>query len=257
MSGSETKAAFSPYRTAAPTIGPALQRLRSKSFDIYMVAWTSLFAPAVAALLLFGRPPGPTRAFSRLWARGALKGLGWIVGLRYVERFRQHIPKEPCLIVANHQSQWETIAFLILVPNVAIVAKQELLAIPIVGWFLRHSPMIIIERERGGNAIRIMLEESRAALAAGRSVLVFPEGTRKSSNAPVEFQRGIELLYAKLNATVLPVAVDSGRFWGADHPYKRRGTITVSYLDPIAPGLTGAEFARRAEGALQAAISAR
>lgn len=232
-----------------------MQIVRSKLFDAYLVVWTSLFAPAMLALWLAGKPGRPMRIATRVWSRGILVGLRHIVGLSHVERWRDRVPAAPCLIVANHQSEWETIAFLVLVPNVAIVAKRELLRVPIVGWFLQHSPMILIDRDRGTSAMRIMLDESRAALAAGRSVLVFPEGERKAADAPIEFKRGIEILYSKLGATVLPVTVNSGRFWGAGQPYKRAGTITVSYLDPIPPGLAAREFTRRAEGSIQAALA--
>lgn len=232
-----------------------MQSVRSRVFDALLVAWTAMFLPALAVLLVLGRPKGPIRATSRIWAKGILLLLKWMVGLTHVEWGRQNIPTSPCLIVANHQSQWETIAFLTLVPNVAIVAKRELLAIPVMGWFLRHSPMILIDRERGGSAIRHMLSEARKALAQGRPVLIFPEGSRKSVASEIEFKRGIELLYLQLGVTVLPVALDSGRFWGADLPFKNRGAITVSYLPPIEPGLSGSEFIRRAQQAVQGALT--
>lgn len=232
-----------------------MQLIRSRVFDALLVLWTAMFLPALAVLLLCGRPTAPIRATSRVWAKGILLALKWTVGLTHVEQGRQNVPSGPCLIVANHQSQWETIAFLTLVPNVAIVAKRELLAIPVMGWFLRHSPMILIDRERGGGAIRHMLSEARKALAEGRPVLIFPEGGRKSSASQVEFKRGIELLYLQLRVPVHPVALDSGAFWGADHPFKRRGAITVSYLPPIPPGLSGGEFIARAQRAVQDAVS--
>ena len=255
-----------------------MQRIRSHLFDAVLVLWTAMFAPALAVLLICGRPKLPIRATSRVWAKGILVALRWTVGLTHVEHGRHNLPAGPYLIVANHQSPWETtaaaassllgetsaskwafraIAFLSLVPNVAIVAKRELLAIPVMGWFLRHSPMILIDRERGGSAIRHMLSETRKALAQGRPVLVFPEGSRRSVSSDVEFKRGIELLYLQLGVPVLPVALDSGRFWGADTPFKRRGAITVSYLSPIQPGLSGTEFLRRAQRAVQDALSAR
>jgi 1-acyl-sn-glycerol-3-phosphate acyltransferase len=216
-----------------------VQSIRSRGFDALLVAWTAMFLPALVLLLVLGRPTRPIRATSRVWARGILFLLKWTVGLTHVEWGRQNIPDGPCLIVANHQSEWETIAFLTLVPNVAIVAKRELLAVPVMGWFLRHSPMIVIDRERGGSAIRHMLTEARKALAEGRPVLVFPEGSRKSVASDIEFKRGIELLYLQLGVSVVPVALDSGRFWGADLPFKRRGAITVSFLPSIEPGLSG------------------
>lgn len=229
-----------------------MQLLRSKLFDAYLAAWTCLFTPILAGLWLCGSRERAVRLASRLWARGILAGLKRIVGLTYAERGLQNIPGGPCLIVANHQSTWETLAFLVLFPDVAIVAKQELLTIPVFSWFLRKSPMILIDRESGSKAVRKMVDESRAALAQGRSVLIFPEGTRKPVSEPIAFKRGVELLYAKLDCVVLPVALNSGHFWGADCPVKRGGTISVSYLDPIEPGLPGDEFTRRAEQALEA-----
>lgn len=233
-----------------------MQRIRSRVFDAVLVLWTAMFLPALAVLLICGRPRAPIRATSRVWSKGILVALKWTVGLTHVERGRQNIPTGPYLIVANHQSQWETIAFLTLVPNVAIVAKRELGSIPVMGWFLRHSPMILIDRESGGSAIRHMLAEARKALAQGRPVLIFPEGGRKSASSEVEFKRGVELLYLQLGVTVLPVALDSGSFWGSDQPFKRRGSITVSYLPPIQPGLSGREFVRRAQVAVQDALLA-
>jgi 1-acyl-sn-glycerol-3-phosphate acyltransferase len=230
----------------------AMQRIRSKLFDLLLAVWTVLFTPALAILWLCGSPERGVRLASRLWARGVLIGLKWLVGLTYAERGLHNIPDEPCLIIANHQSTWETLAFLILFPDVAIVAKQELLTIPVFSWFLRRSPMILIDRESGPKAVRKMIDESRAALAEGRSVLIFPEGTRKLVSEPVAFKRGVELLYTKLDRVVLPVALNSGHFWGPGRSYKRAGTISVTYLSPIQPGLSGNEFTRRAEELLEA-----
>jgi 1-acyl-sn-glycerol-3-phosphate acyltransferase len=229
-----------------------VQRFRSKLFDLLFAAWTALFLPVLLALWLCGSPERGIRRATRIWAKGILVGLRGVVGLSYVEHGRQNVPDTPCLIIANHQSTWETLAFLVLFPDVAMVAKKDLLTIPVFSWFLRKSPMIVIDRESGSKALRKMIEGSQVALAHGRSVLIFPEGTRKPASAPVEFKRGVELLYAKLNCRVLPVFVNSGSFWAPDARCKRAGTITVSYLSPIEPGLTGAAFIRRAERVLEA-----
>ena len=232
---------------------PPMRRIRSKLFDVALVLWTALFAPAAVALALCGTPERAVRRTARAWARGTLRLLGWCVGLTYVEEGQENIPTEPCLIIANHQSTWETFAFLALVPDVAIVAKQELLGIPVFGWFLRNAPMILIDRESGTKAVRKMVDESRTALAGGRSVLIFPEGTRRSASAKIEFKRGIEILYTRLGCRVLPVSVNSGHFWAPDRPYKRSGTIWVNYLGTIEPGLGGAEFTRQSQAVLDRA----
>ncbi len=227
-----------------------MSRTRSAIFNLYWAAWTGLFAVPLVVLSALGSPAKPIRAFTRLWSRGILFGLRHLVGLTYVEEGRERIPAEPCLIVANHQSAWETLAFLTLIPNVAIVAKRELVAIPIVGWFLRRSPMIIIDRANGTQALRTMVDESRLAVADGRSILMFPEGTRGLIGAPVQFKRGVELLYAKLGLPVLPVAVNSGLYWPHEGSHKRAGTVVVSYLTTLAPGLPGGDFMRGTQGAI-------
>ena len=234
--------------------GPAgsLDWIRSKLFDLFLALWTALFGLAVPLLWLAGSPKRAIRTATRLWVRGALFGLKHIVGLRHVEHGREHIPAEPCLIVANHQSTWETLASLLLFPDVAIVAKQELLAIPVFGWYLRHSPMIVIDRGTGPKALREMIQQSQAALSGGRPVLIFPEGTRRLPTDPVIFKRGAELLYAKLGVPVLTMALNSGHFWSHGDSCKRTGTIMVSYGEPIPAGLSGAEFTRRAERILEA-----
>ena len=188
--------------------------LRSRLFDLAFAVWTLLFAPAIPVLLLSRSMETTVRALTRLWARGFLFNLRYIVGLNYTESKKLPDNGGPYLIISNHQSVWETIAFLLIFPDVAVVAKQELLRIPIFGWYLRHSPMIIIDRESGGRALRKMIEQSLLMSAAGRSILVFPEGSRMPPMQAVRFRRGVELLYAALNLPVLPVAVNSGLYWG-------------------------------------------
>ena len=227
-------------------------KLKSRLFDAFLVGWTAWFALGVLIFWLVGSPRKAIRAATRLWVRGVLFGLKHVVGLDYVEVGRDLIPAKPCLIVCNHQSTWETLAFIALFPDVAIVAKQELLRIPIIGWYLRKSPMIIIDRESGSKALMAMLNESREALADGRSVLIFPEGTRMKVSEPIRFKRGVELLYAKLGTPVLPVLVNSGKFWGPSGSSKRGGTITVSYLPLVLPGMPAKLFVREAEAQMEA-----
>jgi len=226
-----------------------LARLRFFLFASYWMGWTALFLAPLIVFALIGKPTRPIRAATRLWAHGILLGLRRIVGLNYVEEGREHIPSEPCLIVANHQSAWETLAFLVLITDVAIIAKRELLAVPVVGWFLRRSPMIVIDRTNGTQALRTMIDGCQQAVAAGRSVLIFPEGTRGEMADPVRFKRGVELLYGRLGLKVVPVAVNSGLFWPGGGP-ARAGTVVVSYLAAVDRALPTAEFLRSTEGAI-------
>ncbi len=102
-----------------------MARVRFFLFASYWMGWTALFLAPLAVFALAGAPTRPIRAATRLWARGILFGLRRFIGLDYVEEGRGHIPSEPCLFVANHQSAWETLAFLVLVPDVAIIASAS------------------------------------------------------------------------------------------------------------------------------------
>jgi 1-acyl-sn-glycerol-3-phosphate acyltransferase len=154
-----------------------MQYLRSKTFDTFWLFWTVLFVPTVPVLILFGSPTRYVRALAVVWTKGTLILLQGVVGLKYLQRCRENIPRQPCIIICNHQSPWETIVFIAHFPNIAIVAKRELLRIPIFGWFVKAFPMIVIDRDAGFKALRQMTRECRTALSEGRSVLIFPEGT--------------------------------------------------------------------------------
>lgn len=232
-----------------------MQQIRSYIFTGLWTLWTALFAPILGVLVLAGSRPVWVRKWARIWAGGVLGMLKYVVGLDHKVLGRENIPAKPCLIVCNHQSTWETIAVLILFPDVAIITKKELLKVPIFGPFLRLSPMITIDRESGTKAIRKMNEEGAIALSQGRSVLIFPEGTRSEPGAPVEFKRGVELLYGKLNCELLPVAMNSGDFWRPGKQNKKAGTITLSCLPAIPPGENASAAIKAAEAAIQAELT--
>ena len=233
-----------------------MQQIRSYIFTGLWTLWTALFAPILGVLMLTGSRPVWVRKWARIWAGGVLGMLKYIVGLDHRVIGRENIPAKPCLIVCNHQSTWETIAVLILFPDVAIITKKELLKVPIFGPFLRLSPMITIDRESGTKAIRKMNEEGAVALSQGRSVLIFPEGTRSEPGAPVEFKRGVELLYGKLDCELLPVAMNSGDFWRPGKQNKKAGTITLTCLPPIPAGENASAAIKAAEAAIQAELTA-
>jgi 1-acyl-sn-glycerol-3-phosphate acyltransferase len=233
-----------------------MRRLRSLAFDALWGLWTGLFAFAIPVFWALGNPAASIRRATRLWARGTMFLLAEVVGLRHSVRRATGEFAGPQLIVANHQSTWETVAALVLFPDVAIVTKRELLRIPIMGWYLRRSPMIIIDREEAAKALREMIELSRQAIAEGRSVMIFPEGTRIAVGQPVRFKRGVELLYRSLGAPLRPVAHNSGRFWPRGSTPKSPGEITISFLPPIPPGLRATDAVQAAEAAIGAETSA-
>ena len=228
-----------------------MQYLRSKLFDVVVVLWTLVLSPSLPVLWICGTPQTYLRMVARIWVQGLELAIWYVIGLKYVERGRENIPAGPCIIIANHQSPWETIVLAAKFTGAAFVAKREMIRIPAVGWFLKNYPMIMIERGAGVKAIRQLISESKSVLSEGRSIIIFPEGTRKSVSDPVVFKKGIELMYSELGVPVLPIALNSGVFWGPDRYFKYSGTITLSYLQPIMPGLLPQEFSQKAQTALQ------
>ncbi len=224
-----------------------MQYLRSKSFDILLVLWTLLLSPALPILWAVNASSRHVRAVSQLWANGVIFLLRAVVNLDYVERGRENIPDGPCIVVCNHQSLWETVALSTIFPDASFVAKIELLKIPVVGWFLAKYPMIMLDRSAGAASARRLLAASAGAIREGRKIVIFPQGTRCAVDEPVKFKRGVAALYAHLGVPVLPVAVNSGVFWPRGQLMRYEGTITVSYLPTIAPGLEPDEFRSRAE----------
>lgn len=232
-----------------------MQKIRSNLFAALWALWTAVFGFILIGVILLGSPPKLVRGCTRVWARGVIALLKWIVGITHQIDGLENLPAEPCLIVSNHQSAWETITYLLFFPEVAIITKIELLKIPVFGAYLKRSPMIPIDRDAGTKALRQMVDEGQRALEQGRSVLIFPEGTRQAPGTPVEFKRGVELLYSKLNAPLLPVAMNSGLFWLPGNQTKRSGMIRVAFLPAVPAGQKPQEAIKAAEQQVQAALN--
>jgi 1-acyl-sn-glycerol-3-phosphate acyltransferase len=231
-----------------------MEKIRSQLFAGIWTLWTSVFGVVLIGIIALGSRPHMVRVCTRIWARGVVWLLRVIVGLTHEIDGLQNIPTNPCLIISNHQSAWETIVYLLFFPDVAIVTKKELLRIPIFGAFLKRSPMIPIDRDAGTKALRQMVDEGLRAIQQGRSVLIFPEGTRQAPGTRIEFKRGVELLYAKLDVPLLPVAMNSGEFWFPGNQSKRAGTIRVKILAAIPAGEKPQEAIKAAEYAVQQAL---
>lgn len=226
--------------------------LRSAVFNVAFFAFTALAAlvclPLVPLLDRAGR-----LALLAWWAERVLRLLRITVGITVRVTGREHLPKEgPALIAAKHQSAFDTIVWLALLPRPAYVLKRTLLWIPLYGWYAHAAGMIGIDRSAGSSAIRHLMRASDAALAEGRQIVIFPEGTRTQPGERRPYQPGIAALYARSGLPVIPVATDSGVCWGRRAFHKHAGTITVAVLPPIPPGLDRAVMLERLQTAIEA-----
>src|SRR5207253_154167 len=137
----------------------------------------------------------------------------------------------------KHQSTWDTLALPVLFDDPAAIIKRELLLLPIYGWYVQRAGAIAVDRSGGAKALKRMIAQARKAAAAGRPIAIFPEGTRTAVGARPPSHPGVAALYTQLALPLVPVAVNSGLFWGRRAFLKRRGRLTVEILPPIAPGL--------------------
>jgi 1-acyl-sn-glycerol-3-phosphate acyltransferase len=194
----------------------------------------------IAALPALVLPRHATVWVSRRWSQVTLWGLKILAGLDY--EVRGEIPKQAVLVAAKHMSMWDTIALYLLLHDCAMVVKRELLRIPFYGWYIKRARVISVDRDGHASALRKMAEEARRAISQGRSIVIFPEGTRKKPGAAPDYKPGVAGLYNQLGVACVPVALNSGLFWTGF--LKNRGHIVIEFLPAIPAGLKRAEFMR-------------
>ena len=224
---------------------------RSILFSILFYVTTALLVVLGSPLLFM--PRRWAMAALKLHARVALWLLKHTVGLNFELRGGDKLPDGPCLVASKHQSAWETFALIPVFRDPALLMKRELFWIPFHGWFSTKFKMIPVDRDKGPAALRRMLAAAKDRIAAGREIVIFPEGTRRQPGAPPAYKTGIALLYNALDVPCVPVALNSGAFWSRRSWYRAPGTVVVEILDPIPPGLPRAEFLVRLQEAIETA----
>jgi 1-acyl-sn-glycerol-3-phosphate acyltransferase len=198
---------------------------RSVLFNLLMWLSVTLYAPL--SLLTVVLPfTWRYRLISR-WARGQMFMLRHICGLDFRVEGREHLPAGAAVIMAKHQSAWETIAFQQIFPPQTWVLKRELLWIPLFGWALALLRPIAIDRGAGRQAIEQIIAQGRERLQSGIWVVVFPEGTRVAPGTRRRYGIGGAALASASGYPVVPVAHNAGSFWPRRGFLKRPGTIRV------------------------------
>lgn len=225
--------------------------LRSLIFNLLFYAWTAGILLVCLPALPFG--VAAVHAVGRCWVRVTLLLLVGVVGLRHRIVGLEHLPEGPAIIAPKHQSTWDTLIFALPLRLPAYVLKRELMRIPLFGIYLRCAGMIPVDRAGGGTALKQMVAKARAAVAEGRHLLIYPEGTRTAPGERRPYHPGVAALYSQLGLPVVPVALNSGLFWGRRAFTKRPGLITVEFLPPIPPGLPRREFMAELERRIETA----
>ncbi len=225
--------------------------LRSLIFNLGM--WLMVIPYTFLAILLVPCS-APFRSYHVAgWARFTMWWLALTCGLRYRVIGREHIPDHPCVILAKHQSAWETIALQAIFPPQIWVLKKSLELLPFFGWALWALKAIAIDRSAGREALKQLVSQGKDRLAIGLNVVVFPEGTRVAPGKRGKYHIGGAWLATHTGALAVPVAHNAGEFWRKNSLLKQPGTITVSIGAPIeTAGMKADELNRQVEAWIEA-----
>ncbi len=199
--------------------------LRSSIFWLWSIFSTLLMGLPVLGSRLISYEL--SAKFSVMWLRLNLWGLDHICGLTCKVQGMENIPDKPVVVMAKHQSTWETYFIPTLLKRAVYVAKRSLQWIPIFGWSLVALKFILIDRTSGRSAISQMVEQAQDRFANGISVIVFPEGTRVPVGAPPRYRIGGAIIAAQTGVDVVPIALNAGEFWPRHGYIKWPGEITV------------------------------
>lgn len=205
--------------------------LRSTLFLLGQVITAPVFT--IIALLSLPLPPVTRNVLISGWARSMIWWLRITCNIRHEIQGLENIPATPSIILAKHQSAWETLAFQAIFPTQVYVLKRELLWIPIFGWGLAMSSPIAIDRSAGREALKKLVAQGKARLAKGLWVVIFPEGTRKAPGERGKYHIGGAWLATHTETQVVPVAHNAGKFWAKNSFIKKPGVIQVRIGKPI------------------------
>lgn len=212
---------------------------------VFYVGTIFYVVAALLALLIGARP---FKAMVHGWSAYHRACARYILGIRV--RIEGSLPGGPVLVALKHESFFEAIDLPSLLPHPVVFAKAELIRIPLWGRAASNYGVIAVERDQGAKALRSMVASARALSGEGRPLAIFPEGTRVPHGTRPPLQSGFAGLYKLLGLPVVAAAVDSGPLY--HRLWKRPGTITVRFADPIPAGLPRDEIEAKVHAAINA-----
>jgi 1-acyl-sn-glycerol-3-phosphate acyltransferase len=227
--------------------------LRSVVFNVLF--YLNVVVHVIGGLPTFLMPRWATIAIAKSWGRTSNVLLRAVCGITVDYRGLEKIPKGALIVASKHQSVWETFTLVALLDDPTYILKRELTWIPFFGWYLIKGGMIAVDRGARGRALTSMTEGARKALADGRQIIIFPEGTRRPPGAEPSYKYGVVHLYSETGTPCVPVALNSGLFWPRRKFLRYPGTIRLEVLDPIPPGLGKEAFAERLKHDIESATA--
>lgn len=166
--------------------------------------------------------------FVNIWSHATMVLLRWLNGVQIEVEGLENIPRDRAVVImANHQSQWETFYLQLLISPQATILKRELLWVPFFGWAVALLKPIAINRGQRASALKTVLRVGKQRLDDGISVVIYPEGTRQAPGTLGMFNTGGAMLANHAGAAVLPIVHNSGDCWPARSMKRYPGTIRV------------------------------
>ena len=171
---------------------------------------------------------------SQFWTGFCLWWLRLTCRIDYQIHGAECLPDHPVIVMAKHQSTWETLFLHRYLPPVAWVLKRELLWVPFFGWAAALLRPIAINRQAGAAAVKQIIRQGTAQLRQGQWIVIFPEGTRVAPGERKRYGMGGAVLAAHSGFPILPVAHNAGEYWPRRAFLKRPGVIQVRFGPLIA-----------------------
>ncbi len=230
-----------------PLIVRLMIYLRSLIFNSLFYGMTALIAVIMLPALIL--PNGVMHQLARFW--------GWITVQSLRVAGGSHrlggdaALDQQVIYAAKHQSAWETTVLGMILYAPVIVLKRELLRLPLLGWYFQKGGCIAVDRSAGMKALRKLREDALLAQKTGRSILIFPQGTRVAPGTSHKYEIGVFALYEATGMPVVPIALNSGHVWGRNSWLKRPGMIDVDFLPQIPAGLDRRTFMAALENAIE------
>lgn len=228
--------------------------LRQILFNICFYGYTALYSILLTPFLVLPRPW--FLHFLNVYFRGVHLIEKYVLGLDFEVRGLEHMPPYPFLVAAKHYSAYETMKLHLLFKDPAIILKKELTYIPLWGWHALKGDMIAIDRSQGQSSREHIARESVRMMNLKRPIVIFVQGTRVGLNDTTHekpYKRGILRMYDATHLPILPLAMNSGVYWGRNSFFKKPGKVVFEFLPVIPPHLPHEDVMRRLENGIEPA----
>jgi len=219
----------------------ALQYVLSLIFIVQMYLAMAVYALAWTPIVLFRRDAAfdAVHAYCR-WVRASA---ALLVGLK--SEIRGEVPSGEVLIAAKHQSFFDIIMIVSIVPRPKFIMKKELLWTPIVGWYAKRIGCIAVDRGKRAEAMKKMVADVKSGLTAPGQLIIYPQGTRVAAGARKPYKIGVGVLYTQTGQPCVPAATNVGVFWPRHGILRKPGLAVVEFLPEVPAGLSVEAFMTR------------